>query len=74
MQSRIQNYDSGTVQGKDLKKCAREISDIMESSKKVSEILINTEPDYDCSQGDLMIYEDFDVIDYEYLATLDIKT
>lgn len=74
MQSRIQNYDSGTVQGKDLKKCAREISDTMESSKKVSEIFINTEPAYDCSQGDLKIYKDFDVKDYEYLATLDIKT
>lgn len=63
-----------TVQGKDLKQCAREIAETMDSSKKVAERLINTEHAYACSQGDLKIYKDFDVKDYEYLATLYIKT
>lgn len=63
-----------TVQGKDLKQCAREIAETMESSKKVAERLINTEHAYACSQGDLKIYKEFDVKEYEYLATLDIKT
>lgn len=63
-----------TVQGKDLKQCAREIAETMDSSKKVAERLINTEHAYACSQGDLKMYEVFDVKDYEYLATLDIKT
>ena len=63
-----------TIQGKDLRKCIKDVSETMEATREVTKRLINTEHAYACSQGDLKMYEEFGIDKYEYVATLDSKT
>lgn len=62
------------IQGKDLRKCIRELSATMDTSIEVTKRLINTEHAYACAQGDLKMYQEFDIDSYEYIATLDTRT
>lgn len=62
------------IQGKDLRKITSEIAETFETSKNVAKRLVNTEHAYACAQGDLLMYEEFGVSEYEYIATLDTKT
>lgn len=69
-----ENITQALIQGKSLEKIVKDVSDILNSSKKVTQRLVNTEHAYACEQGTLKMYEEMEVERYQYLATLDIKT
>lgn len=64
----------GLVQGHDIDKMSRKIARRMEVSQNRAKTLVRTETNYILSQATFDTYKNFEVEQYEFLATLDYKT
>ncbi len=64
----------GLIQGHDIDKMSKKIARRMEVSQNRAKTLVRTETNYILSQATFDTYENFEVEQYEFLATLDYKT
>lgn len=64
----------GLIQGHDIDKMSKKIARRMEVSQNRAKTLVRTETNYILSQATFDTYENFEVEQYEFFATLDYKT
>ena len=62
------------MSGESIYKTSKKLSEAFAVSEYVSKRLIQTETTYECGQAELASYNELDIAEYKYVATLDERT